>query len=140
MSVILDRIVFHGYTSIEPVYIGQFRGFLIENLFIIIISLLIWFGLGFSLAYWVKKDIKKSNLETSPWVFIIIFTSVIGFIIYIMARYGETELLEKDENFSKFDEFIKEEKEEEFNDKIEEITEDDIEDVIEHILEEPLRI
>ncbi|MFX1281733.1 MAG: hypothetical protein ACFFA3_20445 [Promethearchaeota archaeon] len=133
---ILDKIVFHGYTSLDTVFIGKNSESFIGILIIALISLLIWFGFGFFSAYWVKRDIKKNHLESSAWVPIIIFTSIIGLIIYLMVRYGETEISDINENFYKFDEIIKEEKESEFNDKIEEISEDEIEDAIEHILEE----
>lgn len=132
----LDNIVFHEYTSLDSVFIGKNSEPFIGILIITLISLLIWFGIGLSSAYWVKKDIKKNHLESSAWVPVIIFTSIIGLIIYIMVRYGETEISDINENFSKFDEIIKEEKEAEFNDKIEEISEDEIENAIEHILEE----
>ena len=135
-SILLNRIVIHEYTSIDTVYPLQNRGSPIAILIIIIISLLIWFGCGLILAYWVKKDIKKKNLEGSKLAFVIFLTSIIGFIIYIMVRYGEIEISENGEKFSKFDEFIKEENDAEFNDEIEEVIEEEIEDFIDDILED----
>ncbi|MFX1313284.1 MAG: hypothetical protein ACFFHD_11820 [Promethearchaeota archaeon] len=135
ISIVLNKIVINEYTSMDIVYSLQNRESPAASLSIITISLLIWFGCGFILAYWVKKDMKKKNLEGSKLVIVIFLTSFIGFIIYIMINYGEVEISENGEKLSKFDEFIKDEEKAEFNDEIEELLEEEIEDVIDNILE-----
>ncbi|MFX1573664.1 MAG: hypothetical protein ACFFB0_13015 [Promethearchaeota archaeon] len=79
---------------------------------------------------------EKKNLERPILPFVIFFTSIIGFIIYITVRYGEVEISENGEKFSNFDDFIKEEEESEFKDEIEEVIEEEIEDDIENFLDD----
>ncbi|MFX1327858.1 MAG: hypothetical protein ACFE91_06910 [Promethearchaeota archaeon] len=134
IAILFDRMVIHEYTSEVTLSILQNRGSLMTNLIISIISLLIWFSCGLILAYWVKKDLKKRNLESNTLFILILLTSFIGFIMYIIVIHSQVAILEDGKSFPEIDEVIKEEEEAEFHDEIEEICEEEVEDIIEIIL------
>ncbi len=134
--IVFDRRLIHEYTSEVAISTLQNRSSPQTEVIIALISLLIWFSIGLILAYWVKKDMKKRNLERRIVFFLILLTSFIGFIIYIIGSHGELGILENDISFSEIDGSIKREEEAEFQDEIEEIGEEEAEDVIESILED----
>lgn len=134
--IVFDRRLIHEYTSEVAISTLQNRSSPQTEVIIALISLLIWFSIGLILAYWVKKDMKKRNLEGPIVFFLILLTSFIGFIIYIIVSRGEIGTLENDISFSEIDGSIKREEEAEFHDEIEEISEEEAEDVIESILED----
>ncbi|MFW9973058.1 MAG: hypothetical protein ACFFDF_22940, partial [Candidatus Odinarchaeota archaeon] len=139
-----DRRVIQGHTSLEPITTLQNSLSPITDVIIILTSLLIWLGSGLILAYWVKGNMEKRKQEGKYVFFLILLTSFIGFIIYIIVsrgeetilENGETAVLEKDETLFEIEEIIKEEKKAEFQDEIEEISEEETEDIIESILED----
>ncbi|MDX1798678.1 MAG: hypothetical protein R3255_08520 [Candidatus Lokiarchaeia archaeon] len=132
--ILLGRKIIQVYTSEVSFSMLQNRASNITGIMVATISLVIWFGCGLILAYWVKKNREKGNLE-GKWVFLlIILTSFIGFIIYMIISSGETGILENNENFSEINENIKEEEKDEFYDEVEEISEEAIEDIIDNIL------
>ena len=130
----LGRKIIQVYTSQVSFFMLQNTASNIIGIMVATISLVIWFSCGLILAYWVKKNREKGNLE-GKWVFLlIILTSFIGFIIYMIVSSGETGILENNKNFSEINESIKEEENDEFYDEVEEISEDVVEDVINSIL------
>ncbi|MFX0021560.1 MAG: hypothetical protein ACFE9S_04490 [Candidatus Hermodarchaeota archaeon] len=79
---------------------------------------------------------KKENSEGRGAFLLILFSSFIGFIIYIIISHGDTGSIENNESFSEIDELIKREEKAEFYDVVEEISEDVIEDVIDNVLDD----
>ena len=105
-------------------------------LIIITTFLIIWLITGLILAYWVKNDLKKRNLKSLSTFILIVLTSFIGFMIYIITNRGERGILENEPNFPEVDDTINYEKEAEFHDEIEETIEEEVEDAFVNILEE----
>ncbi|MFX1324335.1 MAG: hypothetical protein ACFE8N_05225, partial [Promethearchaeota archaeon] len=97
---------------------------------------IIWLSFGLILAYWVKNDLKKRNSKSLSTFFLILLTSFIGFMIYIITNRGERGILENDVNFSEVDDTINYEEEAEFHDEIEKNIEEEVEDIIANIVEE----
>ncbi|MFX1524718.1 MAG: hypothetical protein ACFFCC_14515 [Promethearchaeota archaeon] len=134
--ILSSRKIIQKYTKDFPLFTAQKSAPVITGIIIATISLVIWFGCGLILAYWVKKDMEKGNLKGKGVFLLILLTSFIGFIIYIIVSRGETGLLESNETFSENDETIKKEEEAEFYDEVEEISEEVIEDVFNNILDD----
>ncbi|MFW9895777.1 MAG: hypothetical protein ACFFD7_08230 [Candidatus Thorarchaeota archaeon] len=131
--ILSSRKIIQKYTKDFPLFIAQKSAPVITGIIIATISLAIWFSCGLIFAYWVKKDMEKENLKGKGVFLLILLTSFIGFIVYIIVSRGETGLLESNETFSETDETIKKEEEAEFYDEVEEINEEVIEEVIEDV-------
>ncbi|MFX1503115.1 MAG: hypothetical protein ACFFDH_19300 [Promethearchaeota archaeon] len=135
ITILLDRIALHEYTSSVEFNTLQNSGTFSADLIDILVFLLVWFTCGLILAYWVRMDLKKRNLKSNFMTFLIVLTSFIGFAIYIVTNHGEITLLERNDNFSDIEERIKKEEDAEFHDEVEEINEEELEDIIETIIE-----
>lgn len=61
--ILFGRKIIHVYTAEVGFFILQKRPPIITGIIIISISLVIWFGFGLILAYRVKKNMAKGNLE-----------------------------------------------------------------------------
>ncbi len=68
-----------------------------NTFFIIIIILILWLVIASLLALWTYKDIKKKQLTGFIYVLIVLLTSFIGLVVYIIVRYNEKCALEYDE-------------------------------------------
>ncbi|MFX0006203.1 MAG: hypothetical protein ACFFA7_12905 [Promethearchaeota archaeon] len=130
----LGNKIFQVHTAEVGFFMLQNRASIITGIMVVAISLVIWFSCGLILAYWAKKKREKGFSE-GKWVFLlIILTSFIGFIIYMIVSSGETGIFENNKNFSEINKTIKEEEKDEFYDEVEEISEEVIEDAINNIL------
>ena len=52
----------------------------------IIIVLIIFWVVAIGLAVWVYKDAKKRDMNAVAWLLIVLLTSFIGYIIYLIVR------------------------------------------------------
>ncbi|MFX0072302.1 MAG: PLDc N-terminal domain-containing protein [Candidatus Hermodarchaeota archaeon] len=66
-----------------------------NTLDILWIIVLIWFILGIFLALWVYKDAQKRVHNENIWIIIVLFLSIIGFLIYIFFREEEISIEEE---------------------------------------------
>jgi len=62
------------------------------------IILIIWFGTGFVLALLVKYDMDKREKSGIAYILVVLFTSVIGFSVYLVVRYNEKCELEQEDS------------------------------------------
>lgn len=52
-----------------------------------LIPILIYWGVGIILAIWVYKDAKKrKGMPANMWLIIVLLTSVVGLIVYLIIR------------------------------------------------------
>ncbi|TFG07092.1 MAG: hypothetical protein EU539_05905 [Promethearchaeota archaeon] len=86
-NYILDRITGYGST-----------------LFFTTLIIILWFLSGIILAYIIFRDLKKREAVGKPYVIITLFTSIIGFLVYIIVRYNEKCALEENEEACLLDE------------------------------------
>lgn len=61
-------------------------GFLAGIWLIMIILIVVFFIVGLLLAIWVYNDAKKRDMNAAVWLLIILLTSCIGCIIYLVVR------------------------------------------------------
>ncbi len=95
MLKVLERILITNVmdeTTTEDFLVAPGYGNTLEFLWIII---LIWFILGIILALWVYKDAQKRYHNENIWIIIVIFLSIIGFLIYIFFREEEISIEEE---------------------------------------------
>jgi hypothetical protein len=61
-------------------------------LFLILIFLLVaaFFGVWVFLCVWVYRDANKHGMDGTLWLIIVLFTHLIGLIIYLIVRKPET--------------------------------------------------
>lgn len=52
----------------------------------VIIVLIIIYVIAIALAVWVYKDAKKRDMNAEMWLLIVLLTSFIGFVIYLIVR------------------------------------------------------
>lgn len=81
-----------GEGTSEDYFIAPGYGNTLDFLWIII---LIWFILGFLLALWVYKDAQKRVHNENIWIIIVLFLSIVGFLIYIFFREEEISIEEE---------------------------------------------
>lgn len=78
---------------------------------IAVISLVAWFLVGFILSRWVKKDLNDRESDAYGYIPAVIFTSIAGFIVYLIVRYNEKCALQEDEVACELEEIYESEKE-----------------------------
>jgi len=61
---------------------GLFGGMML----LLIILPILWFVIGLLIAIWVYKDAKKRDMNAAVWLLIVLVTSCIGCIIYLVVR------------------------------------------------------
>ncbi len=52
----------------------------------VIIIIIITYLIGIGLAVWVYNDAKRRNMDATMWLLIVLLTSCIGCIIYLIVR------------------------------------------------------
>ncbi len=52
----------------------------------VIIVIIITYLIGIGLAVWVFNDAKRRNMDATMWLLIVLLTSCIGCIIYLIVR------------------------------------------------------
>ena len=52
----------------------------------IIVLVIVWFVVGLLIAIWVYKDAKKRDMNAAVWLLIVLVTSCVGCIIYLVVR------------------------------------------------------
>ena len=66
-----------------------------NTLYFIWIIISIWFILGILLSIWVYKDAHKRVHNENIWIMIVLFLSVVGFLIYMFFREEEISIEEE---------------------------------------------
>lgn len=91
----------------------------------IVLIIVLWFVSGFLLAFWVYKDLKKRQKKGYFYPVIVLLTSIVGFLIYLMVRNNEKCALE-DEKTCNTDDEVEEviEEAEELKKKVEDLEKD----------------
>jgi len=91
LKIIFLTLIIDEQTS-EDFLIAPGYGNTLDILWIIV---LIWFTLGIILALWVYKDAQKRIHNENIWIIIVLFLSIVGFLIYVFFR--EEEIIIEDE-------------------------------------------
>ena len=86
ITILIDEGTSEVY-SIGPGYSST-----LDFLWIII---LVWFILGFFLAIWVYKDAQKRVHNENIWSIIVLFLSVVVFLMYMFFREEEISIEEE---------------------------------------------
>lgn len=74
---------FSGWLPTVPAQTGPPGAGMVALVGLIILGMLI---IGILIAVWVYKDAKRRDMSAGPWVLLVIFTGLIGLIIYLVVR------------------------------------------------------
>lgn len=47
---------------------------------------ILWFGINIAILFWVAKDAKSRGMDGAMWIFLILFTGIVGVAIYLFSR------------------------------------------------------
>ena len=70
---------------LPPIAQDGFLWFLLLGSFIFLIPL-VWFIIGLVLCIWVYRDAEKRGMSGVMWLIVVLITSFIGLIIYLVVR------------------------------------------------------
>jgi hypothetical protein len=71
-------MIFQEGTILEPIFTITWLG--------IIITIVIIYVIAIAIAVWVYNDAKRRDMNAAVWLLIVLLTSCIGCIIYLIVR------------------------------------------------------
>jgi hypothetical protein len=51
-----------------------------------IVLIVLYFAINVAILFWVAKDAKSRGMDGAMWIFLILFTGVVGLAIYLFSR------------------------------------------------------